>query len=45
MIMKKYLKSIKQSVDYSTMETGDHSKNGANPKSLTSRENFITGVI
>jgi hypothetical protein len=41
--MKTYLKNIKQSADYneSTMETGDHSKNGASPKSLTSRECFL----
>jgi hypothetical protein len=32
-----------QHADYSTgkMETGDHLKNGANPKSLTSRGNFL----
>jgi hypothetical protein len=35
--MKKYLKSIKRSADYSAMESGDHYKNGANPKSRTSR--------
>jgi hypothetical protein len=39
--MKKYLKSTKQSIDYSSMESGDHSTNGANPKSLTSRGNKI----
>jgi hypothetical protein len=32
--MKKYSKSFEQS----TMESGDHFKNGANPKSLKSRE-------
>jgi hypothetical protein len=39
--MKQYLKSIKQYADNSerTMETGDHFKNGASPKSLMSREN------
>ncbi|MDR1338622.1 MAG: hypothetical protein LBK58_00950 [Prevotellaceae bacterium] len=41
--MKKYLNSFKQSVSFSSrgaMESGDHFKNGANPKSLTSRRNF-----
>jgi hypothetical protein len=38
--MKKCLKSIKQSADYSAMESGNHSTNGASPKSLTSRRNF-----
>jgi hypothetical protein len=39
--MYKYLKSIKQSADYSAMETGDHFKNGASLKSLTSRGNIF----
>jgi hypothetical protein len=37
-IMKRYL-SIKQSAEYSAMESGDHSTNGAIPKSHTSRGN------
>jgi hypothetical protein len=36
--MKKYLKNFKHaSYNEGTMESGDHFKNGANPKSLTSR--------
>jgi hypothetical protein len=41
--MKKYLKSFKQSANFSSvgaMESGNHFKNGASPKSLTSRENL-----
>jgi hypothetical protein len=40
--MKKHFKNFKQSADYSanTMESGNHSKNGASPKSLMSRGNF-----
>jgi hypothetical protein len=38
--MYMYLKTIKQRFDNSAMETGDHSKNGASPKSLTSRGKF-----
>jgi hypothetical protein len=38
--IKTYLKRIRQSVDYSTMESGDHFKNGASPKSLMSKENL-----
>jgi hypothetical protein len=39
--MKKYLKRTQQGADYSAgaMETGDHFKNGASPKSLMSRGN------
>jgi hypothetical protein len=37
--MKTYSKSIEQRVDRSAMESGDHSKNGASPKSLMSRGN------
>jgi hypothetical protein len=43
--MYKYLKSIKQSADYSAMETGDHFKNGASPKSLMSRRIFLIEVV
>jgi alpha-L-fucosidase len=41
--MKKYLKSLTKYADDSgkVMETENHSKNGAAPKSLTSREKFI----
>jgi tetratricopeptide (TPR) repeat protein len=41
--MEKYLNSFKQRAEHSksAMETGDHFKNGANPKSLTSRRNFL----
>jgi hypothetical protein len=41
--MKKYFKSFKQSAAYceSAMESGDHFKNGANLKSLTSRGKFL----
>jgi hypothetical protein len=38
--MKKHLNSFKQSANLSNrgaMESGDHFKNGASPKSLTSR--------
>ncbi|MDR1121263.1 MAG: hypothetical protein LBM08_10130 [Dysgonamonadaceae bacterium] len=37
--MKKYLYSCKQRADYNegAMESEDHFKNGANPKSLMSR--------
>jgi hypothetical protein len=44
--MKKYLKKIKQSANYNegTMESGDHFKNGASPKSHTIRGNFILNV-
>jgi hypothetical protein len=40
--MKEYL----QNADYSkkTMEFGDHYKNGASPKSLTSRGNILFGM-
>jgi hypothetical protein len=38
--MKKYLKSIKQSADYSAMESRDHYKNGANPKNLKIKIQF-----
>jgi hypothetical protein len=40
--MKKFFLSFKQSVGYNkgAMESGDHFKNGANPKSLTSRRIF-----
>jgi hypothetical protein len=43
-IMKKYLKRTQQGAHYSAgaMETGDHFKNGANPKSQTSRGNNYT---
>jgi hypothetical protein len=39
--MKKIFKNFKQNANLSskgTMESGDHFKNGANPKSLKSRE-------
>ncbi|MDR1338731.1 MAG: hypothetical protein LBK58_01530 [Prevotellaceae bacterium] len=42
--MKKYLKRSKQNANLSSrgaMESGDHFKNGASPKSLTSRGNFL----
>ncbi|MDR1182704.1 MAG: hypothetical protein LBL13_12065 [Bacteroidales bacterium] len=41
--MKKYLKQMQLHADYgkSAMESGDHSKNGASPKSLMSRNNFF----
>jgi hypothetical protein len=42
-MMKKYLKSFNQNANLSSegaMESGNHFKNGANPKSLTSRKNF-----
>ncbi|MDR1180717.1 MAG: hypothetical protein LBL13_01900 [Bacteroidales bacterium] len=44
--MKKYLKSFKQNAAYSgsAIESGDHFKNGASPKSLTSRGNLLFGV-
>jgi hypothetical protein len=40
--MEKYLNSFKQSAacNEGAMEAGDHFKNGANPKSLTSRGKF-----
>jgi hypothetical protein len=40
--MKKFFKKFKQNADYSgsIMESGDHFKNGASPKSLTSRVKF-----
>jgi hypothetical protein len=41
--MKKYFKSFEQSAKLSSrgaMESGDHFKNGASPKSLTSRGNL-----
>ena len=46
-IMKKYLKNIRQHACNSvrTMETGDHFKNGANPKSLTSRGNICCHIL
>jgi hypothetical protein len=37
--MKKFLKRIKQSADYSAVESGYHYKNGANLKSQTSKGN------
>jgi hypothetical protein len=41
--MNEYLKCIKQHADYSerVMETGDHFKNGASPKSQMSRGNCL----
>jgi hypothetical protein len=41
--MKKNLNQKQSHAGYgkSAMETGDHSKNGASPKSLTSRGNFF----
>jgi hypothetical protein len=41
--MKQYFKQTQQHADYGAgvMESGDHSTNGANPKSLTSRRNFL----
>ncbi|MDR1119584.1 MAG: PorT family protein [Dysgonamonadaceae bacterium] len=45
--MKKNLKQMQSHADYgkSAMETGNHSKNGASPKSLTSREKFLQKSI
>ncbi|MDR2041902.1 MAG: hypothetical protein LBP98_06235 [Tannerella sp.] len=37
--MKQYFKQVQQCTG--VMETGDHFKNGASPKSLTSRGNFF----
>jgi hypothetical protein len=45
--MKKYLKKIKQSANFSNegaMEPGDHFKNGASPKSHTIRRNHILNL-
>jgi hypothetical protein len=41
--MKQHFKQTQQHADYGAgvMETGDHFKNGASPKSLTSRRNFL----
>jgi NADPH-dependent 7-cyano-7-deazaguanine reductase QueF len=41
--MKKYLNSFKHSAGYheGAMESGNHFKNGASPKSLKSRENSL----
>jgi hypothetical protein len=45
--MEKDLKQMLSHANYgkSAMETGDHSKNGASPKSLTSRGNFLQKSI
>jgi hypothetical protein len=44
--MKKYFKQTQPHANFSrAMETGDHSKNGASPKSQMSRENFKTKVL
>jgi hypothetical protein len=45
--MKTYLKSIKQRADCSkqTMEFRHHFKNGAVPKSLTSRKEIINYML
>jgi hypothetical protein len=42
--MKKYFKKFEQYANLSserTVETGDHFKNGASPKSQTSRKNIL----
>jgi hypothetical protein len=45
--MVKYILNIKHQADNSerTMETGDHFKNGASPKSLTSRGNIYRNML
>jgi hypothetical protein len=45
--MKRYFKCIKQYAGNSgkTMETGNHFKNGANPKSLASRGNICRHIL
>jgi hypothetical protein len=42
-MLVKNLKQMQSHAGYgkSAMETGDHSKNGASPKSLTSRGKFL----
>jgi hypothetical protein len=43
--MKKYLQNRKQRADYSAMESGDHFKNGASPKSQKSRGNVAKVIL
>ena len=38
------IKNLQQKRHYGAMETRDHSKNGANPKSQTSKGNFLNSL-